>query len=410
MTLLRVVAFVFAAICAANNGASASTTEPAAIEARFKSGLAATNRGDYNTAISIYLSILAKDPSLTRVRLELALAYFLSEQWSRSRTEFFKVLSGDIPEPVREKVLAFIAEIDARRGFELDFEFGFKKLGSTRNYDTDEIELDFFGLRVPATLDRSNKTAFGVGYSVSALWRKGLDGLSTDERRVIGFGEVFSFGDLSDEKAFRDVTLGLRGGARFVFPQTTVVVSPAILTRFIADESFEERIGIETAFERRNSSAVSVFGSISGFKLENKIDDTFSGHTVNARFGARRSFSGRNTVGVAITAESKSTDRDIDTYNLAGIEAFGSFDAGGGFVIEPQVYFANKSFTETNPLFVGDPDEQQYGVRFRVEKRDIIVGNGLIPFVEASYNRVKSGIDAFSYDETIVEIGLTNEF
>ncbi len=410
MTFLRIIIVVFATLCVAASGANASTTDPATIDARFKSGLAATSRGDYNTAIAIYLSILAEDPNLTRVRLELALAYFLSEQWNRSRSEFFKVLSGDIPEPVRKKVLAFIAEIDARRGFELDFEFGLKRLGSTRNYDTDQIELDFFGMPVPATLDRPNKTTYGIGYSVSALWRKGLDSLTIKDRRVIGFAEVFSFGDLSDEKTFRDITLGARGGARLVFPRTTVVVSPVLSTRFIADEHFEDRLGLETAFEYRNSQAVSVFGSISGSKLENKIDETFSGHLVNARFGARRSYFGRNTVGIAIFAESKSTDRDIDTYTLAGLEAFGSIDAGAGFVIEPQVYFASKSFSDANPLFVGNPDEEQYGLRFRIEKRNAIIGNGLIPFVEASYNRAKSGIDAFSYSETIVEVGLTNEF
>lgn len=410
MTFLRLIVVFFLTFCVVPSGANASTTDPAATDARFKSGLAATSRGDYSTAIAIYLSILAEDPNLTRVRLELALAYFLSEQWNRSRSEFFKVLSGDIPEPVRQKVLNFIAEIDARRGFELDFEFGLKKLGSTRNYDTDQIELDFFGIPIPATLDRSSKTTYGVGYSVSALWRKSLNRLSTKDRRVIGFAEVFSFGDISNEKSFRDVTLGARGGARLVFPRTTVVFSPVVSTRFIADEHFEDRLGLETAFETRNSQAVSVFGSISGFKLNNKFDDTFSGHTVNARFGVRRSFLGRNTVGIAIFAETKSTDRDIDTFDIAGLEAFGSFDAGAGFVIEPQVYFAVKSFSETNPLFFGNPDEDQYGLRLRIEKRDTILGNGLIPYVEGRYNRVKSGIDAFSYDETTIEVGLTNEF
>ncbi|WP_170477473.1 tetratricopeptide repeat protein [Ruegeria arenilitoris] len=401
------IAFFVAVACEVD----ASATEQAAIEAQFQAGLSATRSGDYNTAIAIYQGILAEDPNLTRVRLELALAYFLSEQWRRSRSEFFKVLSGDIPEPVRQRVLVFIAEIDARRGFELNFQFGLKRLGSTRNYDTDEIDLDFFGFTVPATLNRPSDSTYGVGYSISALWRKGLNGYSTADRRaVIGFGEVFSFGDLSDEKAFRDITIGLRGGARFVFPQTTLVVSPVISTRYIADEHFEDRLGLEAGFETRNLNAFSLFGSISGFKLENKIDDTFSGSSLNARFGARRSFGGKSTIGTAVFAESKSTDRDIDTYRLVGLEAFGSFDLGAGLVIEPQVYIAKKSFSESNPLFVGDPDENQYGARIRIEKRDIIIGNGVIPFFEANYKRVNSGIAAFSYDETIVEIGLTNTF
>ena len=36
----------------------------------------------------------------------------------------------------------------------------------------------------------------------------------------------------------------------------------------------------------------------------------------------------------------------------------------------------------------------------RVEKNDVFFWNGLSPFLEASYSRTVSGVDAFSYDES----------
>ncbi len=410
MKLARLVVLCALAMFSQIGAVSASTANMQATESQFLSGLTAVSSGDYKGAIAIFQSILASDPSLMRVRLELARAYFLDEQWNRSRSEFFKVLSGDIPEPVRQKVLGFIRAIDARRGFEWDFEIGVKRLGSTRNYDTDEIDLDFSGITLPATLDRSDESPYGIGYSGSALWRTSLDSISSKERLVVAFGEVFSFGDLSEEKTYRDVTIGVRGGARFVFPESTAVISPVLTTRYLADESFENRLGMEVAFERRNLNAYSIFGSISGYRVDNKLDETFSGNSAIARLGMRRSFGGKSTIGVALYGETKSTERDIDTYTIAGLEAFGSFDVGRGYVVEPRVYLAKKAFQDINPLFVGNPDEDQYGAMLRVEKRNYIVGNGFVPFAELEYNRVNSGINAFSYNETLFNVGFTNAF
>lgn len=407
---IRTLVFGMALLACAPAGAHANELSQTAIEARFQSGLQATETGDYTNAIAIFQSLLAADPGLIRIRLELARAYFLAEQWSRSRSEFFKVLSGDIPEPVRQTVLGFIRAIDARRGFEWDFEVGVKSLGATRDFDTDEIELDFPSGTLPFKLNRPDDRAYGLGYSGALLWRRNLEGLSNSTRRTIGFVEVFSFGDLADDKKFRDVTIGARGGARFVFSETTAILSPVISTRYIADKHFEDRFGIEASFERRNLNAYSVFGSFAGYRVENKADDSFSGHATNTRLGLRRSIGGKTTIGVAVFRETKSNDRDIDTYSIGGLEAFGSFDFGFGLVVEPAVYIAQKSFDEANPLFVGNPDEDQYGFRMRIEKRDLIIGSGFVPFVNVEYNRVKSGIDAFSYDETFFDVGVTKAF
>ncbi|CUH48958.1 hypothetical protein RUA4292_03149 [Ruegeria atlantica] len=44
---------------------------------------------------------------------------------------------------------------------------------------------------------------------------------------------------------------------------------------------------------------------------------------------------------------------------------------GRGYLVEPRVYFAQKAFQDINPLFVGNPDEDQYGAMLRVEKRKL---------------------------------------
>ena len=66
------------------------------IEARFLIGLRDLETGKPDKAIEAFSAILAADPTLIRVRLELARAYFAAEKWDRARQEFFIVLSGDL--------------------------------------------------------------------------------------------------------------------------------------------------------------------------------------------------------------------------------------------------------------------------------------------------------------------------
>ena len=91
---------------------------PQQIENAFLQGLQLLEAGQPRKAVFLFRQILARDPNLPRVRLELARAYFMMQSWSESRAEFVSVLSGDIPLAAKKNILRFINAIDARRGFD----------------------------------------------------------------------------------------------------------------------------------------------------------------------------------------------------------------------------------------------------------------------------------------------------
>ena len=68
-----------------------------------------------DVSIAAFQAILAANPELTRVRLELARAFFLKGQDGLARRHFERVLAGDVPAPVVANVNRFLAEIRARR-------------------------------------------------------------------------------------------------------------------------------------------------------------------------------------------------------------------------------------------------------------------------------------------------------
>lgn len=416
MLLLTVTFTVLstAALVKAQGGGppAALTIRQQAIETEraFLTGLAALNSGDAETAIRIFRAILAQDPTLVRVRLELARAYFVAEQWSRSRAEFFAVLSGDLPDPVRANVLSFIRAIDSRRGFDWNLSIGLTSVGDGRDFDTDEIDLDFGGIALPFTLERDSDTELGVEVSGSATVRRPIPGLSGPERSVTG--RVQGFATLIDGPQRRndDLIFGLRAGVDVAQPRLTYSVGPVASWRRLAGERFEDSLGLEARFERRTEAGVSVFGAVSAARLDNWSDDARDGALYQAQLGVQRSFGGRGAAGIAVFGERRDVDFALDNSQRLGLRVFGTVEARFGLTLQPRLSLSVKRFPEPSPLFVGDPDEREISAGLRVEKNDLFVGDGFTPFIDLEATRVESGIDAFSYRETNVRFGLSRNF
>lgn len=396
--------------------ASADTTQPASqtadefqIEAVFLSGLTDLRNGRPESAIEKFSAILATNPNLVRVRLELARAYFMARQWTRARNEFFTVLSGDLPDPVRARVLGFIREIDARRGFDWDLSLRLTTVGNQRKYDTDEIILSFLGLNLPFTLNRDTSTDIGVRATGAANFRRPVD-LGFSRLQTVAFAS-FSF-DVTEARTSRydDYIFTGRFGLRTLSQYTTASFGPAIGTRLIGGQTFENRIALEAAFERRNLLGSSVFGTLSGAQLHNPRSSALDGHSVEAELGIRRSLGGRGLIGVSAFYQDKSVEDTLENYVRKRITLFGQYDARGGFTFRPSAYLERKSFKTPSPLLTGNPDETSWGSSLRVEKNDLFIGNGFSPFGLVEYSRTDSGIPAYSFSETNFELGLERRF
>lgn len=380
------------------------------INERFLLGLRYLEGGRANEAIPIFLSILAIDPGLVRVRLELARAYFVVGQWSRSRREFFIVLSGDLPPAVRQNVLGFIRAIDARRGFDWNLSFGLTNVGDNRNYKTDTIVLDFDGAQLPFQLDRDTGNRVGLRATGTAVLRRPIDlGLGGNMATSLFFG---GFADLTDaaNSEYDDCILGLRGGLRWTGSRMTMSIAPVVRTRFLQGEHNEDQIGLEAAFERYSARGDSVFGFASFAQIDNRISEELDGQLLQARLGFRRSVASRSLIGVSIGYEDKHVSSGFDNYRRLTGRLFATTDVAFGLTLRPEIFFEQKRFKAPNPLLTANPDETSIGAALRVEKNDFFLGDGFSPFLSLGYQRTRSDIAAFSYDEPTVEFGLERRF
>lgn len=81
------------------------------LEVLFLSGLIYARQGAYHSAADEFRSMLARDATLIRPRLELAHALFISKDYEGASYHFQQVLAGNLPDEARAKVLAFLSAI-----------------------------------------------------------------------------------------------------------------------------------------------------------------------------------------------------------------------------------------------------------------------------------------------------------
>lgn len=409
--VLRPLALIVTAACMAVP-AQAQTPAPRelAIEQQFLTGLGLLNAGRPREAIPRFLAILADDPSLVRVRLELARAYFAAEQWERAREQFFIVLSGDVPEPVRLRVLDFIRAIDARRSVDWDIDLSLARAGDGRNFDTDDVLLDFGGLPLPSTIDRNTRTETALRLQTSVELRRPLE---------LGFGALgvpsaFARFELTSIDAsgseLDDATVGARAGLRFVTGRATSSLAPFYTQRYLGGDKFEASAGVTLSHERRFQRGLFVFGSLTYTDIENDNRDDLSGHQTQIFAGLSRSIGGQSSIGASITITDKSVPLDLDNAVTTRLRVFGTRQTANGFVFEPAVFVERKHFETPSPLFTEDPDERTLGASLRIEKSDLFLFEGFTPYAEIEAQRTVSGVDAYSFRETELRVGVERRF
>ena len=131
----------------------------------FLYGSIAMAREDWQTAIARFRAMLIRDPTLPRVRLDLALAYFRAKEDGSAAYHFRQVLGDkDLPPVVRARTLAFLDTIRRRKTWSVSAAVALAP-DSNINAATSSREVNLFGL--PAQLSEDARQTSGVGLNAT---------------------------------------------------------------------------------------------------------------------------------------------------------------------------------------------------------------------------------------------------
>jgi tetratricopeptide (TPR) repeat protein len=190
----------------------------------FLRGTVALARGDYDSAIADFRAILARDPSLNRVRLDLARVLFETEDYTAADHHFRVAAAAGLPPEVQQKVNQFLEEIKRRKRWDIDLSLGIAP-DSNVNAATNAQKVTLYGLAFD--LDNQSRKTSGVGFA-SSLGGSYQAELNPDTRWVVG-------GRLNDVDyaggRFDDRTVSAYTGPRFLLGRASEVTLKAVGTR-----------------------------------------------------------------------------------------------------------------------------------------------------------------------------------
>ena len=205
----------------------------------FLHGSIALHRGEWQAAIARFRAMLARNPDLPRVRLDLAFAHFQAGEDGRAAHHFRLALgTKDLPPAVRERALAFLDRIRRRKTWSITGSVALAP-DSNINNATSATEVELFGL--PAQLSEDAREASGVGLNVNL--GGGYEGrISPDVRFRTSAGlNTRTYRD----SQFNERSVNLRAGPRFLFERFDLRPELTTSVRDLGGDLYSRSAGLE---------------------------------------------------------------------------------------------------------------------------------------------------------------------
>ena len=366
-------------------------------------GSIALQRGDWPAAIARFRAMLARDPNLPRVRLDLALAYFQAGR-DRQAAYHFRLALGDkdLPPPVRANALAFLDRIRRRKAWSVS---GSLSLAPDTNINqaTSARQVPLFGL--PAQLSDDARQTSGVGLNVGV--RGGYEWRLSERLK---FGTALSLHTRTYEAdEYNQQFLNLQAGPRLLFRRFDLRPEVAARVRWIDSDTYSRALGLQLSGNWLITPRWRLSAAIGGERI---AYETFlgDGDMYFAQLGVAHAL-GRATVLRADTAYREETlERDAYSWReyVVGVsvtrELPWGFVAAGGSNIGWRTYGA--------PLLVYGPEARHDDTLagwIRLSNR-YIEWRGFMPEITIRYERRDSNLTLYDYSRTSGEFGVVASF
>ena len=227
----------------------------AALQHDFVDGMTSYSGRDYARAEAIFRRLLERQPSLLRVRLELARTLFM-ERKDEQADYHFRLAAGEHPsDPVLRNILRFRQAIRSRRSWRFDFDFGFSP-DSNVNSATDKETVDIYGL--PFKLDPTGRARSGTGRFVGADASVRLNRSGKVPIYIGGYGRLTRYGD----QRFDDAYAGIEAGPEFHLGGGQLRTTLTGLRRWYGRHPLVTSVGARVDYDRLAGKSWTLGGSL----------------------------------------------------------------------------------------------------------------------------------------------------
>jgi len=372
------------------------------IERQFLDGMAQYLARDYRSAEVSFRRILDRDPSLLRVRLELARTLYMEKQDEQADYQFRLASAASPPAMVARNIVRFREAIRARRSWRFNFSVGLAP-DTNINSATDKETVDIYGL--PFHLDPNARARSGTGALVGGDASVRFNRFGKVPVYIGAYGQWLRYGD----HRFDDAYVGGNVGPEFGLAGGRLRVTATGLKRWFGGRPLVASFGTHFAFERlignRSTFGAAVLIRHNDYAARNDVD----GWDVEGRASFDRPL-GSTTLGFANAAIERNLAKDPGQAFWRGRIGFGALkEIGWG--LRPQLSVTVARQTNDGPLAPFGKTRRDWVMEGSVSiyKRDWNV-SGFAPSLSLTLTRNRSTLSLYEQKRVRGEFRLTKAF
>jgi hypothetical protein len=373
-----------------------------AIEREFLDGMISYSGRDYRRAETLFRRILDRDPSLLRVRLELARTLFMEKKDEQADYQFRLAAAAHPPALVARNIVRFREVIRTRRSWRFNFDVGFAP-DSNINSATDKETVDIYGL--PFHLDPNARARSGTGTFVGGDASVRLNRFGKVPIYVGAYGQWLRYGD----HRFDDAYVGGSAGPEFGLAGGRLRMTATGLERWFGGHPLVTSVGTHIAFEKligdRSTFGAAVLVRHNNYARRNDVD----GWDVEARASVDRPL-GPATLGFASAAIERDAAHDPGQAFWRGRIGFGILKEIA-LGLRPQVSFNVAREVNDGPLTPFGKTRRDWLLEgsISIYKRDWNV-SGFAPSLSLTITRNRSTLSLYEQKRVRGELRLTKAF
>ena len=369
----------------------------------FLHGTIAAKRGDWQTAIARFRAMLARNPDLPRVRLDLALAYFQAGEDTSAAYHFRQALGDkELPPIVRARALAFLDRIRRRKSWSVTGGFALAP-DSNINAATSARLIELFGL--PAQLSEDARQTSGVGMSADISGGYEMR-ISPDLRFRIGAG---LYTRTYEESQFNDRTLTLRAGPRLLFDDFDLRPELTGRLRELGGETYSRAAGLGLSSEWLLAPAWRLNMRVSAERIsyESFLGE---GNIYGAQLGVSHAFGRATLLRGDAGLRRETVEREAYSWREFSVGFLAARELPKGFVVSAGPSLRWRRYDKPLPIFGPEArSDRTLAGRIKVSNRHVELF-GFMPEITLRHERRSSNLGLYDYTRNVAEIGVVRAF
>ena len=369
----------------------------------FLHGTVALHRGEWQAAIERFRAILARNPDLLRVRLDLALAYFNAGEDGSAAHHFRQALGAEeLPPAARARALAFLDLIRRRKTWSIT---GSLALAPDTNINnaTSARSVELFGL--PAQLSEDARETSGIG--LNANIGGGYEARLAPDLRFRTSASLRT--RTYSESQFNDRTLSLRAGPRFLFDRFDLRPELSAQGRELGGDTYSRALGLTLSSDWLIAPAWRLSGSLGAERVSY---ETFlgDGTIYAATLGLGHAFDQATLLRADASARQEDVESDAYSWREYVVELSASRELPAGFVVTAGPSYRSRAYgAPLLSLSREAREDETLAGRVTVSNRHIEMF-GFMPEITVRYEERDSNVDLYDYDRVVGEFGVVRTF